>query len=92
MQVPSEFLHLIIASLPKPDLKSSRLVCKKWYAQIVPLLFDTVFLLARYADLGMAEMAMEKYGRFTDTLVYSAEHLEHDITKLLNIDEICVRS
>lgn len=79
MHVPSEILHLIFAGLPKRDLKSSRLVCRKWDAQVPPLLFNTVFFIARYADLEMAELVMEKYGRFIGTLVYSAEHLEHNI-------------
>ena len=76
MQVPSEILHLIFACLPKRDLKSSRLVCKKWDVRSTPLLFNSVFLIARYADIEISEMVTEKYGRFINTLVYSTEHFD----------------
>ena len=67
---------MIFANLIKPDLKSSRLTCKAWNVEAAPLLFNSVFIIARYADLEVADKVAKKYGRFVEKLVYSLEFFE----------------
>ena len=76
MHVPSEMLRMIFGNLTKSDLKSSRLTCKAWNVEVAPLLFDSVFVIARYADLEVADKIAKKYGRFVERLVYSLEFFE----------------
>ena len=76
MHVPPEILQMIFACLEKLDLKSSRLARKAWNAEIPPLLFNSVFVTARYADLEVAEKVASRFGRYVETLVYSPEVFE----------------
>ncbi|KLU85544.1 hypothetical protein MAPG_04567 [Magnaporthiopsis poae ATCC 64411] len=49
---PNEILQLVVkeGALSKRDLKSLRLVCKKWRDQVTPVLFDTVICSTLWAD------------------------------------------
>ena len=67
---------MIFANLIKSDLKASRLTCKAWNFEAAPLLFNSVFIIARYADLEVADKVARKYGRFVERLVYSLEFFE----------------
>ena len=64
---------MIFADLEKRDLKASRLTCKAWNSEIPPLLFNSVFITARYADLEVADFVALTYGAFVETMVYSLE-------------------
>lgn len=79
MFLPPEILHAIFADLsqhhlPKPDLKSARLVCKAWAVQASPFLFNNVFITARHADLQVAQSVASSFGQYVETLTYSWEH------------------
>ena len=64
---------MILTRIPKRDLKSCRLAIKAWEGLIVPLLFDSVFVTARYAELEVADRVASRFGDFVETLIYSAE-------------------
>ena len=68
---------MIITRVPKRDLKSCRLAVKAWEGSIIPLLFDSVFVTARYADLEVAGLVASRFGDFVKTLIYSAEFFEN---------------
>lgn len=78
MYLPPEILKMIFADLEKRDLKASRLTCKAWNAEIPPLLFDSVFITARYADLEVADLVASTYGAFVETMVYSIEVFDQE--------------
>ena len=52
------------------------LVCKSFEAAEVNLLFDRIFLIARYADLEVASLVAARFGPFIKTLMLSSEHYE----------------
>ena len=62
MPLLPEILGMIFENLAKPDVKSARLVCKDWEAQTPRLLFNSVFIAARYADLEVAEKVISRFG------------------------------
>ena len=76
MYLPPEIVKMVVTRIPKQDLKSCRLAIKAWEGSIVPLLFDSVFVTARYADLEVADLLASRFGEFVETLIYSTEFFE----------------
>lgn len=76
MFLPPEILQLIFGDLSKRDLKSYRLACKAWNNQVPQLLFNSVFISPRYADLEVADSVASAYGSFVRTLTYCLEYPE----------------
>lgn len=97
MFLPTEILHTIFAELsehhlPKPALKSARLVCKAWAVQASPFLFNNVFITARHADLQVAQSLASTFGHYVETLTYSWEHFQQWSTPneyLEQVDKMC---
>ena len=72
--LPPEILDLVLQQLSKYDLKQLRLVCKACNERILHLLFDEVFITARYSDLEVARLLVDRYGPLVKTLKLSSEH------------------
>ncbi|KAG7007345.1 hypothetical protein G7Y79_00010g028460 [Physcia stellaris] len=97
MLLPTDILYTIFAELsehhlPKPALKSARLVCKAWALQASPFLFDNVFITARHADLQVAQSLASTFGHYVKTLTYSWEHFRQWSTPneyFERVDEMC---
>lgn len=71
---PPEILSIITASLQsKKDLKSLRLVARAFHDPAVPQLFDSIFIIARYADLEIASRVALHFGRFVKKILLSSE-------------------
>ena len=71
---PPEILSVITASLQsKKNLKALRLVAKAFDDGAVPLLFDSVFIVARYADLEIASRVALRFGRFVKEILLSSK-------------------
>ena len=60
----------------KRELKTLRRVCKSFDAAAVPLLFDRIFLIARYAELEVASLVAARFGPFIKTLMLPSERYE----------------
>lgn len=73
MNLPPQIVQMIFPRLSKRDLKSCRLAFKAWDRMLIAMLFDSVFVTARHADLEVADLVASRFGDFVETLVYSAE-------------------
>lgn len=75
--IPLEILSNILAFLSKKDLKEARLVSKSLAKATEPLLFDTVFIISRYADLEVArDLITSRCNSFVHTLRLSWEQFD----------------
>ena len=71
---PPEILSIITASLQsKKDLKSLRLITRAFHDAAVPQLFDSIFIIARYADLEIASRVALRFGSFVKKILLSSE-------------------
>lgn len=73
---PPEILVLIFSLLSLPDLKTLRLVCKIFDELVAPMIFDGIYINARYADLERATKVTSRFGPFIKTLVFSAQYFQ----------------
>ncbi|KAL8829957.1 MAG: hypothetical protein Q9191_001712 [Dirinaria sp. TL-2023a] len=61
MELPYELLRQVVQHLSRRDLKQLRSTCRQLAEQIVPFLFDSVFLSTDPYDLEQAERAIISY-------------------------------
>ena len=71
MYLPLEFQSLLFQNLTKAELKAARLVCKSWDQAVIPVLFDEVFVAARYSDLEIADLVASRFGAYLKTITLS---------------------
>lgn len=80
MYFPPEIVSTILCYQHKKDLKKARLVCKAFDAAAVSLLFDEIFVFARYADMEKATLLASRFGPFVKTLTFCSEYFEPGIS------------
>lgn len=73
MHLPSEILSQIYSYLPKSSLKAVRLACRILYETATPLLFNSIFISARYVDYEVANLVAFRFSTSIKTLKLSSE-------------------
>ena len=71
MELPPELLADVVQYLSRRDLKQLRSTCRRLAEQVVPFLFDSIFLSTDASDLKRAELASISYGRQIRNVVVS---------------------
>ena len=69
MDLPLELFQDVARRLSRKDLKELRLVCKQFAENLVPLVFDSVFLSMHPSDLDKTNEALVNFRPFIKTLI-----------------------
>lgn len=73
MHLAPEIMLNICSFLPKSSLKTVRLACRILYETATPLLFNSIFVSARYVDHEVANLVALRFPASIRTLKFSSE-------------------